>query len=329
MENKLLANVAVIGCGLWGKNLVRNFNNLQVLKAICELDNQTRRVISKQYQELQTYKTLDEVLNDSEIDAVAIATPVCSHYKIAMKCLNANKHVYVEKPIATSSEEAFELNEVANSKELVLMVGHLLLYHPAVNRLKGLISEGYLGKICHIQSDRLNYNPLINDISVLWDLAPHDISMMSFVLDIDPVAVKSAIGYTTTPDRVIDVVHIDLLFPNGISAHIHNSWIHPNKQVKLLVRGTEMTAILDDTETSHKLHIYSNVANAYDTRVVEYPEYIDIEPLKLECQHFINCINKQIKPRSDGINGYNVVKILEIAEQKMLTIPSTLKITTN
>jgi UDP-2-acetamido-3-amino-2,3-dideoxy-glucuronate N-acetyltransferase len=120
----------------------------------------------------------------------------------------------------------------------------------------------------------------------------------------------------------MDVAHIDLLFPNGISAHIHNSWIHPYKQVKLLVRGTEMTAILDDTETSHKLHIYSNTENSYDTRVVEYPEYIDIEPLKLECQHFVNCINRQIKPRSDGINGYNVVKILEEAQKIIHKIPS-------
>lgn len=317
-----LARVAVIGCGLWGKNLVRNFYNLQSLEAICETDLEKLLLIRKQYKDIKAYTSVQEVLKDSNVTAVAIATPSCSHYEIAMECLKAGKHVYVEKPIATTSSEAFELNEEADARELVLMVGHLLLYHPAVNRLKGLIAEGYLGTICHIQSDRLNYNPTKYDLSVIWDLAPHDISMMSFVLDMDPLSVKSAIGYVTTPGRVMDVAHLDLLFPDGISAHIHNSWIHPYKQVKLLVRGTEMTAILDDTETSHKLHMFNN--NIYDKRVVDYPEYIDIEPLKLECQHFINCINKQIKPRSDGLNGYQVVKMLEEAEKIMTTMPTPL-----
>ena len=317
-----MVRVAVIGCGLWGKNLVRNFNNLQVLEAICDSDQDRLDLIQKEYPNIKAYSTLEETLNDSDVTCLAIATPSDTHYTIGMQCLMANKHVYVEKPIATTSAEAFELNEEANKRELILMVGHLLLYHPAVNRLKTLISEGYLGKICHIQSDRLNCNPHKNDLSVIWDLAPHDISMMSFVLDMQPTSIQSAIGYSTTPGRVMDVAHLDLLFPEGISGHIHNSWIHPYKQVKLLVRGTEMTAILDDTETSHKLHIYSNIA--YDNRVVEYPDYIDIEPLKLECQHFINCINKQIKPRSDGINGYNVVKILEGAQKIILNQPPSL-----
>ncbi|MEW5821753.1 MAG: Gfo/Idh/MocA family oxidoreductase [Cyanobacteriota bacterium] len=317
-----MPRVAVIGCGLWGKNLVRNFNNLQVLEAICDTDIDRIKLLTKEYREVKVYHNLDDVLSDPEVTAVAIATPSDTHYQIAMKCLKAYKHVYVEKPIATTSNEAIELNEEADKNRLVLMVGHLLLYHPAVNRLKTLIAEGYLGKICHIQSDRLNYNPRKNDLSVIWDLAPHDISMMSFVLDMDPLQVKSALGYVTTPGRVMDVAHIDLLFPEGVSGHVHNSWIHPNKQVKLLVRGTEMTAILDDTETSHKLHLYSNIA--YDNRVVEYPDYIDIEPLKLECQHYINCINKQIKPRSDGLNGYKVVKILEEAEKILSIVPSAL-----
>lgn len=307
--------VAVIGCGMWGKNLIRNFYNLQVLHGICDSSQERLDIISKEYKKIKIYRNIDEILNDPEVNAVAIATPSASHYEIGMKCLNANKHVYVEKPIAVKSSEAFELNEVANKKELILMVGHLLLYHPAVNRLKSLIEEGYLGKIYHIQSDRLNYNPRKYDLSVIWDLAPHDISMMSFVLGKDPIAIRSAVGYMTTPSRVMDVAHLDLLFDDGITGHIHNSWIHPYKQVKLLVRGSDMTAILDDTETSQKLHIYSNLA--YDNRIVEYPDYIDIEPLKLECQHFINCINKQIKPRSDGINGYNVVKILEEADKIM------------
>lgn len=314
-----MAKIAVIGCGLWGKNLVRNFYNLQALEAVCDANEETLALIRKQYKGIKTYTTLEEVLNDGNITAVSIATPSATHYDIGMQCLSANKHVYVEKPIATKSLEAKHLNDVAEEKQLVLMVGHLLLYHPAVNRLKKLVSEGYLGQIRHIQSDRLNYNPIKNDLNVVWDLAPHDLSMMAYVLDLDPVSVKHSIGYHTTPNRVVDVAHIDLVFPDGISGHIHNSWIHPTKHVKLLVKGTEMTAIIDDTETSHKLQLFSN--DFLDNRVVEYPDYIDIEPLKLECQHFINCITRKIKPRSDGINGYKVVKILEKAMQMMYTIP--------
>ena len=308
--------IAVIGCGLWGKNLIRNFYNFGVLYSGCDLDSDTLESMSKEYPGVNFTNDLENILNSNEIDAIAIATPSHTHYSLVKKALSAGKHVYVEKPIATSSSEARELMELSEEKASVLMVGHLLLYHPAVNRLRSLVAEGYLGDIQYIQSDRLNINFFKNDRSVMWDLAPHDLSMISYVLDLSPLSVKSAVGFSTNNDGIIDIVHLDINFPKNIHAHISDSWIHPQKRVMLLVRGSKYTAILDDTEVSNKIQIYEN--SNPNNRTAEYPEYLDIEPLKLECQHFISCITNKTKPRSDGSNGYEVVAMLEEAEKLML-----------
>ncbi|EKE03099.1 MAG: oxidoreductase protein [uncultured bacterium] len=308
--------IAVIGCGTWGKNLVRNFYNLGSLYTCCDIDSELLGSTASEYHDINCICNIDEVLNSPDIDGVAIATPSHTHYTLVKKALNAGKHVYVEKPIATTSEEAKELNELSDEKGLVLMVGHLLLYHPAVNRLKAMVQEGSLGEIRYVQSDRLNINFYRNDRSVMWDLAPHDVSMTSYVLGSIPISVQSAIGTSMNNDGIMDITHLDILFPNNIHAHISNSWIHPIKRVIFLVRGTKATAVLDDAEFSNKLHIYDNFSA--DKRIVEYPEYVEIEPLKLECQHFISSITNKMKPRSDGDNGYEVVRILEEAERIML-----------
>lgn len=312
----MTAKIAVIGCGIWGKNLVRNFYNLQSLYTGCDLDPELLENISKEYPDINFTNNLDNILNSDEVDGVAIATPSHTHYPLVKKALKAGKHVYVEKPIATSTEEAKELKELSNQNELVLMVGHLLLYHPAVNRLRTIISEGQLGKISYVQSDRLNVNFYKNDRSVMWDLAPHDVSMISYILDRVPINVHSAVGFSANNDGIMDITHIDINFPDDIHAHVSNSWIHPIKRVMLIVRGTKATAVLDDADPVNKLHIYDNFSQ--DKRSVDYPEYIEIEPLKLECQHFISCIKNRMKSRSDGDNGYEVVKILEEAEKIML-----------
>ncbi len=308
--------VAVIGCGIWGKNLVRNFNNLGVLDLVCDLDKENLNTIKNDYIDIETTNNLDEVLLSNDINMVVIATPSHTHYPLVKTALEYDKHVYVEKPIATTAKEAFELKQLAEKKGLVLMVGHLLLYHPAVNRLRGLIKDECLGKIKYIQSDRLNINYFRNDRSVMWDLAPHDLSMISYVLDKNPLEVVSARGCATNNDNIMDMVHLDIDFPDGIKAHISTSWIHPEKRVLLLVRGTKATAVFDDTCMSEKLHIYDNFSQSKDC--VGYPEYLEIEPLKLECQHFINSVINKIKPRSDGDNGYEIVRILENAEKLML-----------
>ena len=230
--------------------------------------------------------------------------------------LEAGKNVYVEKPISTVAAEARDLTRLAHEKGLVLMVGHLLLYHPAVNRLKMLIEEGALGKILYAQSDRLNVNFFKNDRSVMWDLAPHDVSLISYVTGKAPVHVLSALGCSSEQNDIMDITHIGIQFEDGVIGHISESWITPRKHVQLLVRGTKATAILDDTVPEHKLVIYDNFVKDSSQNIKL--DYLEIEPLKLECQHFVSCCATGKKARSDGDNGCMVTQILEEAEKIML-----------
>ena len=308
--------VAVIGCGTWGRNLVRNFYNLEALYSVCDIDSDLICKVNSEYDGVKCICDINEVLATDEIKGVVIATPSHTHYPLVKKALLAGKDVYVEKPISTNSDEARELMDYANDRELVLMVGHLLLYHPVVNRLKTLIQEGVLGDITYVQSDRLNVNFYRNDRNVLWDLAPHDLSMAGYVLGRKPLKVTSAVGYSVNNDDIVDITHIDVEFEDEIPVHLSDSWIHSVKRVVLMVRGTKATAVLDDTATGNKLEIYDNLTP--DRRLVDCPDYIEIEPLKLECQHFLSCIKNRTQPRTDGLNGYETVKILEEAEKIML-----------
>lgn len=308
--------IAVIGCGVWGRNIVRNFYNLGVLDTVCDIDEENLAKVSQDYENVKTVKDFKEVLNNPEITGVAVVTPSHMHYSIVKEMLLAGKHVYVEKPLSTVAQEAKDLTDLANAQELILMVGHLLLYHPAVTRLKMLIEEGALGEIVYAQSDRLNVNYFKNDRSVMWDLAPHDVSMISYVTGKEPKRVISAIGCSSDRDEIMDITHIGIEFESGFIAHISDSWITPKKHVTLLVRGTKATAILDDTVAENKLQIFDNFAAAPSTKI--QLDYLEIEPLKLECQHFISCCETGKKARSDGENGYTVVKILEEAEKIML-----------
>lgn len=309
-------NVAVIGCGIWGKNVVRNFYNLEALHTVCDLDAENRKNLKEQYPDVNIIADFNEVLANPEIDAVAVVTPSHTHYKIVKQAIEAGKHVYVEKPISTVAAEAKALDELATKNNMVLMVGHLLMYHPAVNRLKMLIKEGVLGDIRYVQSDRLNINHFKNDRSVMWDLAPHDVSMTSYILGKEPIRVISAVGASSDNNEIMDITHVTIEYEDNIIAHISDSWIHPQKRVNLLVRGTKATAIFDDTLTENKLQIFESTSPK--TSKTEVLDYIEIEPLKLECQHFLNCIENGKSARSDGHNGFNVVKVLEEAEKIML-----------
>ena len=309
--------IAVIGFGLWGKNIVRNFYNLNVLEAVCDLDDESLNTVKSQFPGVKTTKDFNDIINDKSITGVAVVTPSHTHFKIVKAMLEAGKNVYVEKPISTVAQEARDLSELAHAKGLVLMVGHLLLYHPAVNRLKMLVEEGALGEIVYAQSDRLNVNYHKNDRSVMWDLAPHDVSMISYVTGKTPVRVISAIGCSSDRNEIMDITHIGIQFEDGVIGHISDSWITPKKHVTLLVRGTKATAILDDTVPDHKLVVYDNFEqNA--TKNITTPDVLEIEPLKLECQHFISCCETGKKARSDGDNGFMVTQILEEAEKIML-----------
>ena len=308
--------IAVIGCGHWGKNLVRNFYELGFLYKICDLNRHALESLRQQYPKVRITDQFDDIFNDPQVTGVVISTPSFTHFELARTALLQGKHVYVEKPVATSSEHALQLFDLAAEMERVLMVGHLLLYHPAVNRLRQLIKSGYLGQITHISSDRLNTNKVRPDKSVVWDLAPHDVSMLGYLLDEEPLDIVSAVGYQNRKDGLVDDARIDMVFPNDVAGQVHISWVHPIKQVKLIVRGTQRTAMIDDTLTHNKLLIF-NQDDPNGQPVPEFPEYLELEPLKLECQHFINCIRHGYTPKTNGENGYNVVKVLEMAEKKM------------
>ncbi len=308
--------IAVIGFGMWGKNIVRNFYNLNVLDIVCDLDEEAHKVIQQQFPGVKVTKDFNDIINDPTITGVAVVTPSHTHFKIVKAMLEAGKNVYVEKPISTVAEEARVLTELAEEKGLVLMVGHLLLYHPAVNRLKMLIEEGVLGELVYAQSDRLNVNYHKNDRSVMWDLAPHDVSMIAYATGKDPVRVISAVGCSSDRNEIMDITHLTIEFEGGMVGQISDSWITPQKHVTLLVRGTKATAIFDDTLPENKLKVYDNFIPA---NTQDFPlDYLEIEPLKLECQHFVNCCASGQKARSDGENGYTVTKILEEAEKIML-----------
>ncbi|MBU6450422.1 MAG: Gfo/Idh/MocA family oxidoreductase [Cyanobacteria bacterium REEB67] len=321
-----LPRVAVIGCGNWGKNLVRNFHHLGALSTVCDADLQRLEYIAKEYRGVATTIDYDSVLADASISAIVIATPSDTHFPLARKALLAGKHVYVEKPLARDVKHAEELDELATNANLVLMVGHLLLYHPAVNALKDLIASGELGELLFVRSDRMNFNMSRRDRSVLWDLAPHDISMMSYLLDCESPEVSRVGGWDTLQDGTVDVAYLDLSFPTTIDGkqkvihgQVRNSWIDPQKVVRLTVNGTKKTAVLNDTQQEDKLAIHSQ--SAHGGNLIEHPYYPDGEPLHLECEHFLQCVLRGERPRTDANNAYNVVRVLSDVEKRLSSRP--------
>jgi predicted dehydrogenase len=271
--------------------------------------------VKNHHPRIEITDSFDDLINRDDIDGLVIATPSSTHYKLAKRALVAGKNVYVEKPLAQNLREAEELHHLAEEKDLVLMVGHLLLYHPAVNKLKSLISSGELGEIKYINSDRRNFNRnQRRDSNVMWDLAPHDLSVMSYLISSEPEKILSVRAWASV-DEVVDVVHIDLVFPHNIGAHIHNSWLDPQKQALLTVNGSKKTAVLNDTFKDNKLEIYCR--NADGSLTVEKPVYSNDEPLRLECKHFLDCIEHKARPMSDGMNGSQVVKYLEQCQEMM------------
>ena len=322
------AKVAVIGTGNWGKNLVRNFAHLGALAMVCDVDPRRLENVKREYPAVRVTDQFDAVLTDPEIKAIVIATPSDSHFLLAKQSLLAGKHVYVEKPLARSIRHAEELDRLATENNRILMVGHLLLYHPAVNCLKDLIASGELGDLRFIRSDRMNFNTSRRDWSVLWDLAPHDISMMSYLLDCDNAEVDRVGGWDTQGDSLIDVAYLDLHFHSAsgggtVPGQIRNSWIDPQKLVRLTVNGSLKTAVLNDAQVENKLALHSLTRSG--RMIVEYPAYPDVEPLQQECEHFLQCVTTGERPRTDANNAYQVVRVLSEVEERLSRRPAALK----
>jgi UDP-2-acetamido-3-amino-2,3-dideoxy-glucuronate N-acetyltransferase len=308
------ANVAVVGCGYWGKNLVRNFHQLGALRWVCDVSVEATNEASKQYN-VQTSPHLDDVLADPDVEGVVIAVPAAEHYNMTIRCLRAGKHVFVEKPLALHLDEARQLVAEAHKRNRILMVGHILQYHPAILKLKDLIREGELGKINYIYSSRLNLGKLRTEENILWSFAPHDISAILFLLDELPVRVGSQ-GGCYLDSQIADTTMTTCEFKSGVNAHIFVSWLHPFKEQKLCIVGGKKMAVFDDTESDRKLVLYSHriewvgrvpVAHKDGGQAVQLPSE---EPLRRECEHFLECMRLGQTPRTDGANGLKVLEVL-------------------
>lgn len=320
-SNSKSINIAVIGAGAWGKNLVRNFSELGVLKTICDSDMEIIKARKVQYPNIHFTHSYEEVLKDPDIHGVVIATPAVTHYKLAKQALLSNKNVYVEKPLALRIEEAEELIKLAEKKACILMVGHILRYHPAVNKLKELIDEGELGKIQYIYSNRLNIGKIRTEENILWSFAPHDISVILFLLNEQPISI-SATGGNYLQKDIADVTLTTMDFPSGVNSHIFVSWLHPFKEQKLVVVGDKKMVVFDDV-SEEKLFLYSHKIE-WQKRIpivqkadAEIAAFNMGEPLKLECQHFLQCIEKNETPITDGTEGLQVLRILHSAQESL------------
>lgn len=316
-----LPGVAVIGCGFWGRNLVRNFHRLGSLQAVCDVDPLRLQELQDTYSVAATSR-VDDVLRMADVQAVAIAAPAAQHFELAKRAILAGKDVFVEKPLALQSDQGEELVKLARKHSRILMVGHLLHYHPAVVELRRLIHAGELGKIEYISSSRLNLGKLRTEEDILWSFAPHDISAILYLLDEGPTQV-AAQGASYLNHPISDVTLTILNFGSGVKAHIFVSWLHPFKEQKLVVVGDRKMAVFDDTQKDRKLVLFPHridwvnrvpVARRAEGEVVEIsPE----EPLQIECQHFLECVRDHSNPRTDGENGLRVLKILHAAGQSI------------
>lgn len=312
-------NIAVVGCGYWGKNLVRNFAELEVLHTICDVDPQMLENFKSLYAWLNTETDYLQVLRNEEIKGVVIASPAALHYFMAKEALLAGKDVFVEKPMALRSTEAQELVELSAERKLVIMSGHLMLYHPAVQTLKDFIQSGELGEIYYLYSTRVNLGQIRRDENALWRLVPHDVAMFIYLLEESPVVV-SAQGSSYLKPNFVDIVFVTLSF-GRVLAHVHASWLDPHKIRRLTVIGSKKMGVFDDMEPEYKLRIYDKgvIDNTLLIRSGEVvlPRVNLTEPLFLECQEFIQCMTKRKQPLSDAKQGLEVVKTLEAIEEAM------------
>ena len=326
-----MLKVGVVGCGYWGPNLIRNFTQLNSSEVvICsDLSDDRLRHMKSLYPHLEMTKDFREILSRDDIEAVVVATPPQTHHAIGMEALKAGKHLFVEKPLAISGEQCEDLVREAEQRKLKLITGHTFVYTAAVNKIKDLISSGELGDIMYISSTRVNLGIFQEEINVVWDLAPHDVSIMNYILDSTPESV-CANGHSYIRDGIEDVAFVTLKYPNNILANIHVSWLNPDKIRATTVVGSKKMLVYDDISSLEKIRIYDKgvtVQPHYDTFAefhlsyrfgdISIPKLDESEPLKVESQHFIDCIREDRTPRSSGVDGLNVVRVIEAANKSL------------
>lgn len=313
--------IAVIGCGYWGKNLVRNFHDLGVLASICESDQDKWPALRKQYPDCMLVSSITEVLADHAVNAVAIATPAEFHAEHVRQALLAGKDVFVEKPLCLAADDARGVVSMARERGLILMVGHLLWYHPAIKRLKQLVDGGDLGRIEYIYSNRLNLGKIRREENILWSFAPHDVSVILGLVGEMPDSVIAQ-GGNYLHNRIADVTVSLFAFPSGVKAHIFVSWLHPFKEQKLVVVGDRQMAVFNDLEKEklllypHSIH-WKNHAPV-TVKAEAQPVPVDSgEPLRAECLHFIECVQTRRPPRTDGEEGLRVLTVLQRCQEAL------------
>jgi predicted dehydrogenase len=316
-----------VGLGYWGPNLARNFNRLPGvdLAWLCDESGDALERFGRAFPSARPTSSLEDLLRDGSLDAVALATPVPTHADLAQRVLEAGKHCFVEKPLGQSVEEAERVVDAARSAGRVLMVGHLLEYHPGVEKLNELISSGQLGDVRYIYSNRLNLGQLRRDENALWSLGAHDVSVILRLAAEEPYECR-AVGESYVNPGVEDVVFCYLRFPSGLAAHLHLSWLDPHKERRFTVVGSKRMATFDDMALERKLSIYDK---GFDEDYSSYGEYIarsgDIfsphvpneEPLRIECRHFLDCVRDGTEPRSGGESGLRVVRVLEALQRSL------------
>ncbi len=332
-----MIRVGCIGLGYWGPNLLRVLTQVPEAEVIvvCDRDRRRAAAVAKQLvQESAITDDVREVFNEPDVDAVVIATPTPTHFTLARAALVTGKHVFVEKPLATTVAECDKLIELAAAKGLVLMVGHVFEYNAAVLRVKEYLRAGQLGALLYIHSRRTNLGRIQGDLNALWSFAPHDVSIINYWLDAEPLAV-SARGFSYLhPDRA-DVAFVTLTYPDNVRAHLHLSWLDPQKVREMTIVGSQQMLVYDDVSTDAKLQLYDKGVMRIQEQaaegvsdfgefqlqvrtgdvVVPYLEFP--EPLKEECRHFLTCIERGEVPRSDGASGRRVVKVLEACQRSL------------
>jgi len=316
-------SIAVVGTGYWGKNLVRNFHEIGSLKLICDKNETALNALKVQHKGVETCFALSDVLERGDIDGVVIATPAETHFNLTREALLAGKHVLVEKPLVLNESEGKELIVIAEKNKRVLMVGHLLQYHPAFIKLKEMVMAGELGRTNYIYSHRLNFGKIRREENILWSFAPHDISMILSLAGEEPESIMTTGGYYLH-QRIADVTTTHFEFASGLHAHIFVSWLHPFKEQKLVVVGDQKMAVFDDTlDWPYKLLMYSHHIhwrNGVPVPAKAEPERVNIsrdEPLRCECLHFLDCMLNGHGPVTDGQEGLRVLKILNTSQRSL------------
>jgi len=328
--NKRL-NIGVVGCGYWGPNLIRNFNSLPGcrLKTVCDISESRLRHMKELYPATGITTDFKELISDPELDAIVVATSVRFHYPMAKEVLSAGKHVFIEKPMAASAAQCEELNDIARRKGLVIMIGHTFLYSSPVRKIKEIVDGGSIGQLCYISSRRLNLGLFQKDINVMWDLAPHDLSIILYIMNEHPMSVNCQ-GNANITVGIEDIINLSLTFRDGRFATVQNSWLDPRKVREMTIVGTKRMIVYDDLQPLEKIKIYDARVDRpphYDTFAefqysyhygdLHVPYIKQEEPLKVECQHFLDCILEGRKPISSGLEGLQLVRILEAASTSL------------